>query len=272
MISPALKQLLRYKRSAYRGAGDIITSAKAFWGLRAYTAASIGGNVVKLREDGGGTTQIFTSQPGGGLNLSAISTFKGVNNLFVDTLYDQSGNGFNVSQATTANQPAFILSGLGSFPVMRFSRASTQTLTNASLTQAQPLTVSYIAKRTGNNTQFGNAIASAGGVGEIGFDSVANGVMQYAGTSIFSVPGAADNSFHDVQNLMNNTLCIIYLDGSSNPGSVAASTGFSGIVGIGGDAGLNYLTGDLVEVGLWSGDQSAAFATLHSNQRAYWGF
>lgn len=46
-------------------------------------------------------------------NVSTLSSFKGVQNLFVVAWYDQSGNNFHAVQTTAANQPPFQLSNAG---------------------------------------------------------------------------------------------------------------------------------------------------------------
>src|SRR5262245_22962763 len=91
----------------YEGPGDIVSGAAMWVGLRAYSSASIGSNAVRLRRDGDSSEQDFATVSGGGLDLSAISTFlAGVappsTNLFVSKLYDQSGNSRDLANVATA--------------------------------------------------------------------------------------------------------------------------------------------------------------------------
>src|SRR4051812_24758284 len=83
--------------ASYVGPGDIVAGATGWWGLRAYTAASIGANAVRLREDSAfQSEQDFATIAGGGLDLAAIAAFKALHsatNLFVTKLYDQSAGG-----------------------------------------------------------------------------------------------------------------------------------------------------------------------------------
>jgi len=46
------------------------------------------------------------------LDTAAMKTFVGLNNAFIVTWYDQSGNGNNVTQATAASQPIIIVLGI----------------------------------------------------------------------------------------------------------------------------------------------------------------
>src|SRR5262249_30795804 len=136
--------------------------------LRAYTRASIGGNAIRLRRDSDSGEQDFVTITGGGLDLASITSFKGAANLFVTKLYDQTGGGRDLIQATAANQPAFILAALGSNPVIRFDGAgSGHALTQSgNITQAQPITFSVAMKRT----------AVAGG-NQIGIGATSGGIL-----------------------------------------------------------------------------------------------
>jgi hypothetical protein len=75
------------------GAGDVVSGAQAWWGLRSYTTAGVLSNIVRLRRDSDNTEQDFATLSNGNLDVASISTFKSAANLFVVTLYDQTGNG-----------------------------------------------------------------------------------------------------------------------------------------------------------------------------------
>src|SRR5262245_26537172 len=87
---------------SYVGPGDIVSSAIGWWGLRAYSAASIGSNVLRVRRSSDSTEKTFVSLANG--NFNTADTFFDGSNYFVTTLYDQSGNGNNLTQTTAANQ------------------------------------------------------------------------------------------------------------------------------------------------------------------------
>ena len=73
-------------------------------------SSSYSGNCIKVRRSSDNATQDigFTGGLGTWLDDSAISTFIGGGTGYVDTWYDQSGNGYNVSQATLTEQPVLI--------------------------------------------------------------------------------------------------------------------------------------------------------------------
>jgi hypothetical protein len=99
---------------------DGITASAFAYSLRRLTLAYTG-NVVNIRRVVGSpsTTDIgFNSQ--GDFDATAFNTFCTGTTCFLTTWYDQSGNGLNCVQATTANQPQVVLASLG-------GRASLQT-------------------------------------------------------------------------------------------------------------------------------------------------
>lgn len=258
----------------YTGPGDIVSGSVVWWGLRAYNAAAVGTNCVKLRESGGNTTQIFSTIAGGGLDLAAISTFKGAQNLFVDTLYDQSGAGLHASQATQANQPAFILSGLGSLPVIRFTGVTGCALITASAsTHAQPNTFSAVAKRTSGFTAFGMYYSDGADDVFIGFDNSANGLAIFE-TTHASLASVTDNQFHAVQSLGNSTSSTWNVDASESGVTVdGGATSRTGTHQIGNNGFASGLAGDLTELGIWNSALNSTQRTnIGSNQRTYWGF
>ena len=70
---------------------------------------AMGRRVVKVRRDSDDETDDFSAIQ---LATGAVETFVGSgNNGFVDTWYDQSGNGNDAVQSTTANQPKIVNSG-----------------------------------------------------------------------------------------------------------------------------------------------------------------
>ncbi len=259
----------------YVGPGDVIAGAVGWWGLRAYNSAAIGANAVRLRRDvGSPPEQDFSTITGGGLNLAAIAAFKGVANLFVVTLYDQSGNGYDVTQATPGTQPTFTLNGLGSFPIISYVGATPTYLQSASVAASftQPISYSAVVRRTSAFTSQGGWLGANANGPEAMFAGSANNVTFYAGGATPTAP-AADSTWHAIQDLFNGASSNINVDGFDN----LVSGGTGGIGGpftwyVGRDPFSNFMTGDLPEVGAWAGDISPSFAALYSNQHLYWGF
>lgn len=257
--------------AAYVGPGDIATFSH-WWGLRAYSAADIGNNLIRLREDGGNTEQNFASIAGGGLDLTAITTFKGANNLFVVTLFDRVG-AVDLTQATTANQPAFTLNGIGALPIMTFTRAALKNLGGSgTITQAQPLSLTVTARRTGTTNAINDLFGDTTGVHEtILFTGSANTIqMQEFGSNIAAT--ANDNTWHTVMGMWNgaapNSKLIIDAAVTTGDGGTLSFSGTTIILGgrTGGSGGFD---GDAVEAGMINSDGSASATSLNSNSVAY---
>jgi hypothetical protein len=262
----------RAPAAVYSGPGDVVSGAGGWWGLRAYTAASIGANAVRLREDGGNTEQDFVTIAGGGLDLAAISTFKGANNLFVVTLYDQTGSGFDVTQVTAANQPDLILSGLGAFPIIRTDAGRWLTATGSPLS-ALGVTVSWVAKRTSVNGNFNSVVKHTTNGVNVGFNNGSGSVYSFSGAVVTAL--AAENTFHAVQCTILGTGAndIISVDGTDTSGLNAGGIAPTGNITFSGDAGAQHTVGDTVEFGAWTSVFDGTQRNdMSANQRAYWGF
>lgn len=98
---------------SYLGPGDVVSGATAFYGLRAYSAATIGNKVINIRRaSDNATSDISTLSFGataGQLNVGAAATFCAATTCFVQTLYDQVGS-VDLTQATNGLQPQLNLS------------------------------------------------------------------------------------------------------------------------------------------------------------------
>jgi hypothetical protein len=254
----------------YSGPGDAVSGAVAWWGLRAYTLASIGANAVRLREDGLNTEQDFVTIAGGGLDLAAISTFKGANNLFVVKLYDQVGSN-HMLQATAGNQPKFTLAVIGAKPVLEGDGArSLQSTSN--MTQAQPVTTSsvfYHFAAGGRDRLFGTLADNTWGGGVN--DTTANRIFISASGTPVEVT-ATDDTWRAVQWVFNDTSSDLNVDGSVNtvsPGTVGQGAALVHYMDNYSDQWNGYTT----EFGLWaSAFSSAQSSAMSANQHTYWGF
>ena len=69
------------------------------------------GNAIQVRRASDSTTQDIGFDANGDLDTSALATFCAGTDGYVATWYDQSGNGNNLTQATTSAQPQIVASG-----------------------------------------------------------------------------------------------------------------------------------------------------------------
>jgi len=116
------------------------------------------------------------------LDTASLLTFVGANNGFVTTWYDQSGNGYNVTQATATKQPQIVASGSivakNSLPAIDFTPSSTCALANATMPAllSTPTSVNAVMSGTlASDTQ--GFISSPGPTGGIQWRLTAAGVF-----------------------------------------------------------------------------------------------
>ena len=254
------------KGAAYTGPGDVVSGA-AFWGgLRAYSTATIGDNAIRIRRSSDNTEADVITLADGSLDVASVSTFIGGGNAFVHTIYDQSGNSRDSVAASNAAQPQLILSGLGSLPVMRFTYNAHSLQSAGSVTRAQPLTHSAVAKRTSDTGSYHGILSN--GTHGTGFSNGANAFLMFAGSLPTAV--AADNTMHTFQAAFDGTSSVAYVDGGSTSMS-PGTTALTGVYSVGAISGSGF-GGDMCEVGEWLSKFDATQAgNMDANQAAYWG-
>ncbi len=253
--------------AAYVGPGDVVSGASAWWGLRAYSAASIGNNAVRLRRSSDNAEQDFPTIAGGGLDAAAITSFKGgAATLTVRTLYDQTGNG---NDATIVGGTAtFNISDLNSLPTFTCSNglgtefnASGPTIAN------QPFTVSSVFIDDSSGGSFPVLFRSGAGCDIfVEISSVPTVRLADGGTFDASISAS---TWYALQAVFNNTSSTAYINGSGTNGSVAGTDGVGGTLRL----WWNGLTARCTEMGVWaSAFNGTEQSLIDNNQRSYWGF
>lgn len=99
---------------AYEGPLDLVPGAVVAYSQRAMAAAWTN-PVIRLREDDGDAEQDF-SPVNNAVSVAAVETFLNGNNGFWVNHYDQSGNGGDSKQTTTAKQPQWTANAINSKP------------------------------------------------------------------------------------------------------------------------------------------------------------
>jgi hypothetical protein len=236
---------------AYVGPGDVVSGAVAWYGLRAYSLAQIGSNVLDVRANDG-TTNTFVSLASGALDVASISSFLLTHGSpgTISKLYDQTGNANHLVQATVAKQPTLTLSGLGTLPVMTFNGTNSE-LDLASFSQALPFSLSGVFTRTANFLQFAAILASAGLSVYFGYRNTLNTFEVVSGN--FAPSGfTSDNAWHATIGTCDAADIFLYVDAQAriDLGAPATST-MSGALSMGNDSGGDSLTGMIGEAGVW---------------------
>lgn len=88
---------------------DVGSTSCGAWGLRRLKQ-SYSSSLIRVRRSSDNTEQDI-GLSGDVLNTTALSTFLGSDDGYVVTWYDQSGNGYDITQSTTTTQPKIAVSG-----------------------------------------------------------------------------------------------------------------------------------------------------------------
>lgn len=283
----------------YTGPGDLIAGAIGWWGLRAYSAATIGTKAIQLiaSSDTGltGNTSDFVTLADGSLDVASIAAFLAANpgkTLYVKTLYDQTGNGFDLTSFAQTNNyvPKFQLAGLGALPVI-LQDNSNMNLTSGldaapRITAASPITIVAVVNSTSPGGQLGFELNEEAGnadrvYGQFNFggthpDTI--NLQESVATTFYvsSHMACTDSSWHSIAAVYNAASSVGYVDGSGTAfaSAVALPSHSTYQFGAFGSAyGSSSMIGKGVECGLWPSAFSATqTAAINANQRAYWGF
>lgn len=282
MLLGARRTLLSRKASVlplvpYSGPGNINGAAVAWHGLRGFSSAyaAPGNNpAVDLVDQGGNNPITINVLSNGNIDTASVSAWvasNSVTTILIAKLYDQSGNAHHATQASFVFMPVLVLNAIGARPGMQFTKSIPQQIQTASnITQAQPLTMSFVGGRFSALGTIGQQ-SPYGGTPQFLFSSGANAIGLYSG-GISATATASDNAEHSFQSIFNGASSSIVVDGSSttiNPGTSGLS---SELIEFSQTGGNNPFGGHAYEAGIWAGDKSANNAAMNSNQHTYWGF
>jgi hypothetical protein len=269
----------------YVGPGDIVSGATAWWGLRAYSLATAGTKAINIRASGDNATTDINTLANGNLDVATVSSFLTTHggSAFIAKKYDQTGNGNDQAQATAANQPALILSAIGSLPMMQTTAANSMSMSSSSFTVTDsPLTISTVINFTNLGAQQ-SFVDRSGTPIQVGASraGAADTVFMYAG-GLVPTATVTGGAFHALQWRFDNAgaTSSVYVDGTNTAMALGNAQGASvSQVDIGAyvPSASQYTSAYYGEVGIWSG---TAFTTagggqcsqMNSNQRNYWGF
>jgi hypothetical protein len=170
---------------AYVGPGDVQQSGwQAFWGLRAFNLATCGTSCADVRCVTAAKTVTVPSTSTGVFNWAYLQSQAPNDTYFVSKLYDQSGNGNHLVQATNSKQPQlFTQTPSLNNPAyyMAFTYTADQYLANLSLSAsiAAPWLMYAIAERTGNTGSYSTMLgASTAHNPNLSFTAGANQINQ----------------------------------------------------------------------------------------------
>jgi hypothetical protein len=219
----------------------------------------------------GGAGTMTVKIPGAGTSCGTISvaeTFTMQYGMFVTELYDNTSNGFNVSQATAADQPQLMPNCLNGLPCI-YANVSSQSL-RGTITNSANASFAGVGNRQGNFTSTQVLIGKPGSA-TLGWPGVANEIGLDTTSTVLS--SVSDGAWHAMQGVYGST-SYVCADGTCGTGTTSAP-GVGTTVGLMSTAaGGNYLNGYFAEADFWSTTNltspTQTTAVCH-NQYSYWG-
>jgi hypothetical protein len=250
---------------------DLYPNAAAAYSLRKLRSA-YSGFAIRVRRSSDNTEQDIGFNSLGGLDTSSLTSFCGSGNGFVTTWYDQSGNGYNATQTTAANQPQIVSSGsvinVNSKPSIAYNGSTTQMI-NSNLSLSQPST--HILVMKDDASVDAHIVDRYTGSGNRQVDYLPGGVFSiFAGTALSSgvSVGTAQRLFF---NIFNSTTSNIRHNGASVATGNAGTQSLAGLnIGSNSGFGQNY-NGKLQELILYNSNQSSNNTGIESNINSYYG-
>lgn len=267
-------QFAEVTRSDYRGPGDIVPGAWAYWGLRAYSAATIGRNAVRLRRSSDNAESDFTTIAGGGLDVEAIRLWGLTNALYVRTLYDQAYTGSpdtarDMVQTDATKQPELRLNGPRGQPYVMNNGNRRMVMEIASCPSSRPITICVVFNNVSGSDGILFGVNNADFQVRFGYISSTQFLL-YGGD--YLVGQYVVNKWSRMLAYFDGTSSEAFLDGVSFVGTTG-STAPSASINIMADSSIgNPFIGWVTEWAVYN----SAFNTpqkfaMDFNQREYWG-
>lgn len=263
---------------SYVGPGDIVGvgGTGAFWGLRAYSAATASAGALAIQlctaSDALCTDIHVTST--GGLNASDLtaSGCSSINTCTIKIFYDGSGNGKTESQATIANRATFQNSCIGSLPCAQGLATTKYSGPTFSTGGLPSFTLYCAANRTTNVTVESDCLAQTSTFVVLGSLNSANTGFFYTGAALSAT--ASDNTWHNLIGVPSATTQVLYVDATATNGGATASVLATAPFGVMSNSASNGYQGNWVEGAVYMGTQfnSTQAGNLNSNVHSYWGF
>ena len=265
--------------ASYVGPGDITSGAIAFLSAgRAYNAAyaAITGSLADLVAAGNGavvctlkalTTGFvnLTSSACSGSTPAAACAAANGGSCKVTKLYDQTGTGNHVVQATLANMPALTFSAQNGLPCPAGTNNASMNLESAgTISQAAPYSITVVGEHT--SSSIGRAISNDAQQ-TMGWTAANTATVNNGSTVSLTV---ADNAFHALLAVASATAPLFAADSSANTStsSNGSQTLSSNIyfMSRGGAQGL--LSGFVCEAGIWPADLNSSYQAMLANMRS----
>lgn len=257
---------------------DLYPSAAAAYSVRLLRSAYTGSAIRVRRSSDNTESDIGFS--GGNLDTSALTTFCGAGNGFVTTWYDQSGNGYNATQTTAANQPQIVSSGsviTDNGKPNLFFNGSTSFLLTANSIISTDFSIYSVAKTPSSGTSRTGFVLSQYAINDANrtYFAITRPTDLTIGVQIGSTLSFSLTNQNFIQQLYywnrNNSSIDIAVNNDSVTTDTNGTTAQNSALGFGGfQAGARSLL-NIQEVVIYTSSQSSNRTGISTNINSYYG-
>jgi hypothetical protein len=261
----------RRLNSVGESALQIAPSATAAYSLRSLTGGDP--RVVRVRRDTSGGAgdddeQDFTVS---GISSGALVNFVGSgNDGYVDTWYDQSGNGRDAIQPTATSQPKIVNDGSLLADGLTFNGSQSFAMPSSIISNINSVSCFLVCKgRSGFNYATALSISNATNIKlSLATDTFGSFYNSYG--SSFTSLGTPDDAKHLISLVVGDSGAESFKD-STLKGTLATASGYTASAFIGSDPNLGtFWASQIDEVIIYDSNQSANRVALETNiQTAY---
>jgi len=253
--------------ATYQGILNFYPNAARAYSLRLLTT-DYSGSAIRVRRSNDNAELDIGFTALGDLDTTALTTFVGVNSGFVTTWYDQSGNGFNATQSTAANQPVIVTAGTletrtgigATRPAVRFNNADAMSLSFTSIANVKS---AFIVLR--RRIAIANWIFWMSGA-DYHPDQTLNAVWLHPTFSSASVR----NGVNRLNGTNTNLTTTQQVDGLKTISLINQDTSTINGIGLGNTPGRTW-DGHQSELIIYSTDQTSSRTGIENNINTYYG-
>ena len=259
-------------QSTFVGLLDTYTNAAAAYSLRKLSAAYAGSSIRVRRTDLTEADIGFNAL--GDLDTLALLSFTGtgaLDNGFVTTWYDQSGNAINATQTTALDQPQIVSAGSvltnGGKPCLQFDNTNDSLITTLTITRPYSIYAQFLQfssltlNRILNSTSTNSLITSS---------RVSNTV--FTGANVVESAYASNNQNVIVSLIESTTSTTKFFYNLNNIAIASPGSADWGILAFGStSARPEPANGQIKETIVWATDQSSNNIGIQNNMNAYYG-
>jgi hypothetical protein len=264
---------------------DTYTNAKVAYSFRKLRNAYAGSAVRIRRSSDNAEADIGFS--GTDFDAAAAAAHIGGGTGFIVTWYDQSGNGYDLTQSTAGAQPTYVASGIGSLPCLDFVAASStrlKTTDNAIALGGTDLSVFTVATLDSASSSSGRLTAVVDNSTD--YDNNESAVLISRNSTNQEIAnyrnGVASQKamtygtaarFATIYDGSNENVFVNASGGTPAASSATWGAGVTGWAGAGVEFGTPFLfwDGNASEIVWWASDQTANLAAIDTNQSTYYG-